>query len=156
MIASLTFLWHSAIPSIHDPYIIKWKHFPHHWPFVWGIPAQEFPQKGQWCWAFMYSLICTWINAWINNCEAGDLRCHHTHYDVTVMIYGIQLLSVHICVNYFTWIECLSEHFIWCLSKFKHVTTKRCNTNVTFLKPFFLLIPCQNQTWPLHFWHSSR
>ena len=31
------------------------------------------------------SLICTWINAWVNNHEAGDLRCHHTHYDVILM-----------------------------------------------------------------------
>ena len=26
-----------------------------------------------------------WINGWVNNYEAGDLRCHRTHYDVTVM-----------------------------------------------------------------------
>ena len=27
-----------------------------------------------------------WINGWVNNGEAGDLRCHRAHYDVTVMI----------------------------------------------------------------------
>ena len=26
-----------------------------------------------------------WINGWVNNGEAGDLRRHRTHYDVTVM-----------------------------------------------------------------------
>ena len=26
-----------------------------------------------------------WINNWVNNHEAGDLRCHHAHYDVSVM-----------------------------------------------------------------------
>ena len=26
-----------------------------------------------------------WINGWVNNREAGDLRRHRTHYDVTVM-----------------------------------------------------------------------
>ena len=26
-----------------------------------------------------------WINAWGNNGQAGDLRCHHVHYDVIVM-----------------------------------------------------------------------
>ena len=41
--------------------------------------------KGQWLGALMLSLICAWINGWVNNHEAGDLRCHHTHYDVTVM-----------------------------------------------------------------------
>ena len=33
----------------------------------------------------MGSLICTWINSWVNNREAGDLRCHRTNYDVIVM-----------------------------------------------------------------------
>ena len=33
----------------------------------------------------MLSLICVWINGWVNNREAGDLRCHHGHYDVNVM-----------------------------------------------------------------------
>ena len=41
--------------------------------------------KGQWRGALMFSLICAWRNAWINNCEAGDLRPHRAHYDVTVM-----------------------------------------------------------------------
>ena len=45
----------------------------------------EFPYKGQWYGALMFSLICVWINAWVNNCEAGDLRHHRAHYDVTVM-----------------------------------------------------------------------
>ena len=34
---------------------------------------------------FMFSLICAWINSWVNNCEAGDLRCHCTQFDVIVM-----------------------------------------------------------------------
>ena len=28
---------------------------------------------------------CSWINRWVNNGEAGDLRHHRAHYDVTVM-----------------------------------------------------------------------
>ena len=32
------------------------------------------------------SLICAWINGWVNNREAGDLRHHRAHYDVTVML----------------------------------------------------------------------
>ena len=35
--------------------------------------------------ALMFSLICAWINGWVNNCEAGDLRRHSTHYDVPVI-----------------------------------------------------------------------
>ena len=41
--------------------------------------------KGQWCGALMYFLICVWINGWVNNREAGDLRRYRAHYDVTVM-----------------------------------------------------------------------
>ena len=34
----------------------------------------NFPHKGQWRGALMFSLICAWINRWVNNREAGDLR----------------------------------------------------------------------------------
>ena len=45
----------------------------------------EFPAQSQWCGALMFSLICTWMDNWINNREAGDLRHQCNHYDVTVM-----------------------------------------------------------------------
>ena len=52
-----------------------------------GIPWSlvNFLHKGQWRRALMFSLISTWINCCVNNCEAGDLRCHHAHYDAIVM-----------------------------------------------------------------------
>ena len=34
----------------------------------------------------LFSLICVWINGWVNNGEAGDLRRHRAHYDVTAML----------------------------------------------------------------------
>ena len=43
------------------------------------------PTQGQWGGALMFSLICAWINSWVNNREAGDLRRHRSHYDVIVM-----------------------------------------------------------------------
>ena len=46
----------------------------------------EFPsQKGQWRGALIFSLVCAWINGWVNNRETGDLRRHLAHYDVIVM-----------------------------------------------------------------------
>ena len=33
----------------------------------------------------MYSFIRAWINGWVNNREAGDLRRHRAHNDVIVM-----------------------------------------------------------------------
>ena len=47
----------------------------------------EFPHKGQWHGALMFSLICAWINGRVNYREAGDSRCHHAHYDVTIMLF---------------------------------------------------------------------
>ena len=45
----------------------------------------NYPQKGQWRGALMFSFICVWINGGVKNREAGDLRRHRAHYDVTVM-----------------------------------------------------------------------
>ena len=72
--------------SIHHD-VIKWKHFPCYWPFVWGIQRSQVnsPHKGQWGGALMFSLICVWINGWVNNREAGDMKCHRAHCDVIVM-----------------------------------------------------------------------
>ena len=61
------------IAFAHDD-VIKWKHFPRYWPFVRGIhrsPVNS-PHKGQSRGALMFSLICVWINGWVNNREAGD------------------------------------------------------------------------------------
>ena len=71
----------------HDD-VIKWKHFPRHWPFVRGIhrsPVNS-PHKGQWRGALMFPSISARINVWANNREAGDLRRHRAHYDVTVLM----------------------------------------------------------------------
>ena len=57
----------------------------------WGHDQMEtFPAllaivKGQWRGALMFSLIGVWINGWVNNGEAGDLRRYRAHYDVIVM-----------------------------------------------------------------------
>ena len=50
---------------IHDD-VIKWEHFPHYWPFVWGIHRSlvNSPHKGQLRGALMFSLICAWINGY--------------------------------------------------------------------------------------------
>ena len=61
--------------------------FLRNWPFVREIhrsPVNS-PHKGQWRGALMFSLICAWINARVNNREAGDLRRYRPYYDVTIM-----------------------------------------------------------------------
>ena len=78
--------WPPVTASTHDN-DIKWKHFLHYCPFVRGInrsPVNS-PHKGQWHGVFVFSLICAWMDGWVNNREASDLRHHRAHYDVTVM-----------------------------------------------------------------------
>ena len=45
------------------------------------------PHKGQWRGALMFSLICAWMNGWVNIREAGDRYRYRAHYDITVMDY---------------------------------------------------------------------
>ena len=59
----------------------------------------EFPHKGQWRGAVMFFLICVWINGWVNNRKAGDLRRYRIHYDVIVMMKNV--LS-QICYEFLT------------------------------------------------------
>ena len=47
--------------------------------------AVNSPHKGRWRGALMFSLICVWINGWVNNREAGYLICYSAYYDVMVM-----------------------------------------------------------------------
>ena len=77
----------------HDD-VIKWKHFRvtgplcgeftgHRWiPLTKASDAE--------LWWFLWS--APWINGWVNNREAGDLRRHWAYYDVIVMNRYISLI----------------------------------------------------------------
>ena len=86
----INYIIFATMVSIHDD-VIKWKHFSRNWPFVRGIhqsPVNS-PHKGQWRGALMFSLICVWINDWVNNRKTGDLRplwrqCNEQHWLVSV------------------------------------------------------------------------
>ena len=53
-----------------------WEFTGHRW-----IPHTEASDAELWCLFF----ICAWMNAWVNNREAGDLRRLSVRYDVIVM-----------------------------------------------------------------------
>ena len=61
------------------------------------------PHKGQWRGALIFSLICTWINGWLNNFEAGDLRRKPAHYGIIVMCrgYGVWGLDKQVGCRFF-------------------------------------------------------
>ena len=80
---------HPTCSHIHIN-VIKWKQFPRYWRYVRGIhrsPVNS-PHKDQWRGALMFSLVCPWINDWLNNRNAGDLRRHRAHYDIIAMNHG--------------------------------------------------------------------
>ena len=82
--------------------VIKWKHFPAYLALCAGnspVPVNS-PRKGQWRRTSMFSLICIWINDWINNREAGDLRRHRGHYDVNVIYVNIFNFSFGLQITY--------------------------------------------------------
>ena len=62
--------------------------------YVRGNNETPAPHKGQWRRGLKFSLICAWINGWINNREAGDLRRHRAHYDVIVIYFLCTIFSV--------------------------------------------------------------
>ena len=69
--------------------VIKCKTFSALLAFVRGIHPSivNSLHNGLWRGALMFSLICTWIDSWVNNREAVDLKCNRAHYDITVMFY---------------------------------------------------------------------
>ena len=119
--------------------VIKWKYFPHYWPFVWGIhrsPVNS-PHKGQWRGTLMFRLICAWINASVNKHEAGDLRGHRAHYDVTVMrnviatrfiYYTYDSVRKLIIVLYERCVQlCLHDQFLFAISWWSSSNYSFCN-----------------------------
>ena len=89
-IHSRNFAHKLSLRQSHDD-VIKWKHFPRFWPFV--PVTGEFPSQSSdaelWCF-----LICAWTNDWINNRDAGDMRGHRAHYDVTVMMFFLVYMFI--------------------------------------------------------------
>ena len=58
----------------------------------------------------MFSLICVWINGWVNNREAGDLRRRRAHYDVTVMLW--RLTASTYALSSYCWTCCNETHMM--------------------------------------------
>ena len=115
----LTYNWSAWWILGHDDDVMKWKHFPRYWPFVRRIhrsPVNS-PHKGQWRGVLMFSVICVWINGWVNNRQAGDLRHYHAHYDVIVMAINVQGCKCIIKRGY---------GLFWCFIALSYGLTIRC------------------------------
>ena len=110
-----------SIPYLLHDDVIKWKHFPRYWQFVRGIPRSPVnsPHKGQWRGALMFSLISVWINGWVNNREAGELRRYHAHYDVIVI------------VNIYLFPKQLITYIVYCHTSLYNISLRLLKVNQT-------------------------
>ena len=67
--------WNGNIFRVTGP---LWGEFTgHRW-----IPLTKARDAGLWC----FLLSAPWMNGWVKNNKAGDLRRHRAHYDVIIMI----------------------------------------------------------------------
>ena len=77
----------------------------------------------------MFPLIWDWINGWVNNREAGDLRRHRTQYDATVMPYMWHLAKISVGKSFSSDVQCVS-----CRSNLVQTTSEE----VFILSPWLL------------------
>ena len=90
----------------------------------------------------MFSLICAWANGWANNRDAGNLRSHGAHYDVTVMAMGdywtnsLHFIIFPVFKNYQNTSYLLNYHF--------HVKHDVWRTCVMILMILYILLQNQN------------
>ena len=65
--------------------------------------------------SFDVSMICAWLKGWVNKREAGDLRRHHAHYDVTVMHF-VQILFL-----------CTLDRYWFTITQITHISGYKAN-----------------------------
>ena len=75
-------------------------------PVTGGFPSQRTVTRN-----LMFSLIGVWTNGWTNKCDAGDLKRHGTHYEVTVM--EAPDLNIHKPASPSCWGKCWMRVFCW-------------------------------------------
>ena len=88
LLTSLKHCTRSTLPAYEMR--TRWRHH-----METPVPV-NYPHKGQWRGALMGFFICVWINGWVNNREAGDLRRHRRHYDVILM--SLITTSSYLCL----------------------------------------------------------
>ena len=62
----------------------------------------EFPHTGLWRGPLMFSLSFAWINDWVNNGEAGDLRRYRAQNEVSVM-FSEEMTSKYNMLTIYHW-----------------------------------------------------
>ena len=100
-----------------------------------AICAGNSPHKDQWRGALMFSFICVWINGWVNNRKAGDLKRYRAHYGITVMV--IQLLRHWTSLKLFNSISRKLMYQKTRRSAYVMVTSSAYNTPIPMVRVWF-------------------
>ena len=141
--------------SVYLDDVIQWKHIARYWPFARGIhrsPVNSL-HKGQWRGALMFSLICAWIKGWVNNREAGELRIHRAHYDVTAMIASPRDHSALILRKYhINGVDDKDKKVIFHKRNFKYDASSKKHYNIIQLNQF---ADSENHN-PLQLWATTK
>ena len=100
--AWLEFCWYMPQLHYYDD-VMKWKQYPRYWSFCGKFTSHRWILRTK---ANDAELCCfvwfvSWINGWVINREAGDLRRHRSPFDVIVMWFGpfVSELFVFICIS---------------------------------------------------------
>ena len=94
-----------------DDNMVKYKYSYNHQKTLWRHYYWSFVHKGQRRGALMFSLICAWINGWVNNREAGDLRRHRAHYDVIVTVMSTWVSWKHTAPSIHFTTRCFTSYY---------------------------------------------
>ena len=118
----------------HDD-VTKRKHFPRN-----RSPVNS-PHKGRWRGALMFSLMCAWINGWVNNGEAGDSSHHRTH---TTSLLRKIIINANLMISYFSitqslWNFALSttvilSRFVQNFKMIGHLKQRLCTNEISWLE----------------------
>ena len=123
------------------------------WGESTGSPVNS-PHKGQCRGALMFSLICAWMNDWVNTREAGDLRRHRAHYDVTIMCDNIYAGCRYKHPPYCMLIWEFSKHEPMCACQCKHCLKMNVNRDVIFSTTIDQMIYWFRVPWIFHDEHQ--
>ena len=118
----------------------------------------EFPAQKPVTRSFMFSLICVWMNDWVNNYEAGDFRRHGGHYGVTVMFVSndriIHWRVKYILTRFGLWIY---KVFVKLLLGLDLLKTRPPSTtfapSANYMNTRWHYIMCVGSLTPINSWH---
>ena len=104
----------SVLIVAHHDDIIRWKHFPRYRSLCGEITGHRWISRTTASNAELF--ICAWTNGCANNRDAGDLRHHCAHYDVTVRCFATHMRSMRHIVNELYCVAIRNNHLLFMMT----------------------------------------